>query len=110
MGGVTDPELSVNLVDTRHLNIWVSRGLPKFDAVVATSSLSELDMDAFFWYYNTVLPHTTYLLYAYSKVWPSPELVQEKLELLLARFTIVSQVESNHNNTVSAILRANAPS
>ena len=48
--GVTDPELSVNLVDTRHLNIWVSRGLPKFDAVVATSSLSELDMDAFFWY------------------------------------------------------------
>ena len=47
--GVTDPELSVNLVDTRHLNIWVSRGLPKFDAVVATSSLSELDMDAFFW-------------------------------------------------------------
>jgi len=33
-------------------------------------------MDAFYWYYNNVLPHTRYLLYAYSKVWPSAEIVQ----------------------------------
>ena len=46
----------------------VSAGLPAADVVIATSSLSELDMDAFFWYYNTVLPRTTYLLYPYSKV------------------------------------------
>ena len=46
----------------------VSRGLPSADVIIATSSLSELDMDAFFWYFNNVLPRTNYLLYAYSKV------------------------------------------
>ena len=45
--------------------------MPHVEVVVATSSLSELDLDAFFWYYNNVLPHTSYLLYAYSKV-PAP--------------------------------------
>ena len=131
--------------------------------MIATSSLSELDMDAFYWYYNLLLPRTTYLLYAYSKVrlflvpsarlshshslwpttctrrqksqrtstpvaqinngkclclclpnngthtrqvWPSREIVEEKLGLLMERFTVVEQVESNRNNTVSIIFRA----
>ena len=46
----------------------MSRSLPSADVIIATSSLSELDMDAFFWYFNNVLPRTSYLLYAYSKV------------------------------------------
>jgi len=98
----------VNLVDTRHLNTWVSRGLPQVEVVVATSSLSEIDMDAFYWYYNNVLPHTRYLLYAYSKVWPSAEIVQDKLRLLQERFSVVELIESNHNNTVSIVFRRKA--
>ena len=46
--------------------------MPDVEVVIATSSLSELDLDAFFWYYNNVLPHTSYLLHAYSKL-PKPE-------------------------------------
>jgi hypothetical protein len=39
-------------------------------------------------------------------VWPSREIVEEKLGLLMELFTVVEQVESNRNNTVSIIFRA----
>ncbi len=146
-----------NLLQKQH-----QKNCPSLQVVIATSSLSELDMDAFYWYYNLLLPRTTYLLYAYSKVslslvpsarlshsplslanrtrrqksqsqytpvaqinngkclcvclpnngactcqvWPSREIVEEKLGLLMERFTVVERVETNRNNTVSIIFRA----
>lgn len=101
--------LEVNLVDTRHLNSWMREGFAGADILIATSSLSELAMEDFYWYYNHILPHVKVMLYAYSKVWPSPSIVEQKLRLIQRRMTLVSSVESNNNNTVSMVWKQRDP-
>jgi hypothetical protein len=111
----------VNLVDTRSLNTWYTRGLlfereeegqedeegqsaNAIDVLIATSSLSELTMDDFFWYYNHVVKHARFVLYAYNKGWPSPEIVEEKMDFLLKTHQTLHQHESANGQTVTCVL------
>jgi hypothetical protein len=112
----------VNLVDTRSLNAWYTRGLSfeegeeggqeeaggrsahAIDVLIATSSLSELAMDDFFWYYNHVVKHARFVLYAYNKGWPSPEIVEEKMDFLLKTHQTLHQHESANGQTVTCVL------
>jgi hypothetical protein len=50
--------------------------------------------------------HTNTHTRVHGQVWPSGALVQRKLDLLLDRFIVVDQVESNKNNTVSILFRS----
>ena len=56
-------------------------------------------------YYNHLLPRARFLLYAYSRRWPSPEMAAEKMQLISRLFEPLQAVESNHNLTVSLVMR-----
>ena len=73
------------------------------DLAIGAHSLSEMDIDIFRHYLNTVLTKSKYLFYATHNQLPSPDLVQMKLALLSEYFDIVTTVASE-NNTVSNIL------
>ena len=85
------------------------KNCPSLQVVIATSSLSELDMDAFYWYYNLLLPRTTYLLYAYSKVRlslvPSARLSHSPLSLANHMYEKTKTIKPVHTSRTPFSLR-----
>ena len=96
-------EAVFNLVSTKRLNTWFSGGYVGSDVLIATSSLSELAMEDFWWYFNHIVPRVRLILYAYNKKWPSEEMHREKLAALLEAHNLVYTLESAGGVTVTAV-------
>jgi hypothetical protein len=66
-------------------------------------------MDAFYWYYNLLLPRTTYLLYAYSKVRlslvPSARLSHSPLSLANHMYEKTKTIKPVHTSRTPFSLR-----
>ncbi|EKX31421.1 hypothetical protein GUITHDRAFT_122381 [Guillardia theta CCMP2712] len=95
--------------DDEACRVWAAAGEcmknPEFMHERCRSSCSQCESSSNFTFNLVDTKHlnTWYVLYAYSKVWPSPEIVNSKLELLKSRLSVIDSIESNHKNTVTVV-------
>lgn len=71
----------IELVTTDDYSKWVDT-VEKVDLVIGSHSLSELSLDAFKNYCDTILRKTRFLFYAHHKELPHPFLIHDKKKLL----------------------------
>lgn len=73
------------------------------DLIIGSHSLSEISIDMFKVYYETILPKTKYFFYATHKSQPSKSLVSLKLDMLSEMFDIVKQVDNQNGKCVNIL-------
>lgn len=80
---------------------WVSTA--KIDLIIGSHSLSEISLEMFKTYYETILPKTQYFFYATHKSQPSKSLVLTKLSMLSDMFNIVKEVENQNGKCINIL-------
>ena len=89
-------------VDTPTFNPWASN-LKEVDLVIGSHSLSEVSIEVFNLYYDTVLPKTRYFFYAAHKSQPSKKLLHTKLKMIAEKFNIITEVESSEGKVINIL-------
>ena len=89
-------------VDTDLYNTWANQ-LDSIDLIIGSHSLSEISLDIFEMYYETVLPKTQYLFYAAHRMQPSKDLLRTKLLMLSDKFNIIKEVESSEGKVINIL-------
>lgn len=89
-------------VDTNQFHSWIQQ-IDKINLTIGSHSLSEISLDIFKMYYDTVFPKTKYLFYAAHKSQPSKQLLQAKLHLLNDMFDVITEVESSDGKVINIL-------
>ena len=95
----------ISVDEGTQFNDWISN-INHIDLVIGAHSLSEISIDIFNMYCETVLSKTRYLFYATHKYQPSKNLISAKMEILENKFDIIKQVENQEGKCINILYEA----
>lgn len=94
----------ITLVDTDKYNEWISKP-QKVDLIIGTHSLSEVSIEVFRNYYESIVKHTRFLFYCYHKELPHPFLIHDKKTIIDADFDPIFAMTSEKGKVVNVVYK-----